>query len=189
MDHPEKATESAHAQLIALLPRLRRLAAVLSGEREKSSALVRAACVEIVERAHVSERGLDFDHEALAIMYAIWLGDLRRQRQPITQAQGDETLYRAMLSGAEGALPGGGEVAGFLAGLPPQQRVALLLTYGERLSYEQAAKILDTPAETISARVNRAREALIARLGLMDGPDEDDTEIEELYPVEQRARA
>ena len=44
---------------------------------------------------------------------------------------------------------------GFLRSLPPQQRLTLLLVYGERFDYIDAGRVLDVPSETIGTRLVR----------------------------------
>ena len=47
-----------------------------------------------------------------------------------------------------------------IALLPEDQREALVLTQLERVSYEEAARILDTTEGTVKSRVNRAKARL-----------------------------
>jgi RNA polymerase sigma-70 factor (ECF subfamily) len=61
--------------------------------------------------------------------------------------------------GTEAHLMLGGVVQA-LAGLPAEQREALLLVAIEGLSYRDAADILEIPIGTLTSRIARAREAL-----------------------------
>jgi len=47
-----------------------------------------------------------------------------------------------------------------IALLPEDQREALILTQLERVSYEEAARMLDTTEGTVKSRVNRAKTKL-----------------------------
>jgi len=49
--------------------------------------------------------------------------------------------------------------------LPEEQRTAIALICIEGLSYTEAAEILDVAVGTLSSRLTRGREALLARLG------------------------
>jgi len=51
-----------------------------------------------------------------------------------------------------------------LAGLTPEQRLALLLVDREGFDYASAAEILEVPAGTLASRLNRARTQVRARL-------------------------
>ena len=52
----------------------------------------------------------------------------------------------------------------FLRSLPPQQRLTLLLVYGERFDHIDAGRVLDVSAETIGARLVRIGASLADRL-------------------------
>lgn len=51
-------------------------------------------------------------------------------------------------------------LAGLLARLEPERRLALILREIEGLSYEQIAEAMDTPVGTVRSRISRAREEL-----------------------------
>lgn len=53
-----------------------------------------------------------------------------------------------------------------IAALPPLQRAVFLLVTLEDMSYEQVAKVLSIPVDTVMSRLSRARETL--RLLLID---------------------
>jgi RNA polymerase sigma-70 factor (ECF subfamily) len=58
--------------------------------------------------------------------------------------------------------PYGSDVAGLLAGLDPDRRLAFVLTQVLGLSYEEAGAVCDCPIGTIRSRVSRARSDLAA---------------------------
>lgn len=58
------------------------------------------------------------------------------------------------------------EIEAALSSLDPERRAALLLTQVFGFSYAEAAVICDCPIGTIRSRVARAREALLAEVGL-----------------------
>lgn len=58
-----------------------------------------------------------------------------------------------------------GEVEAAMALLPAEQREAVALVLVEGLAYCEAAEILDIPMGTLTSRLVRGRQALIARLG------------------------
>ena len=57
------------------------------------------------------------------------------------------------------------EVEMAMQDLPEDQRTAIALICVEGLSYAEAAEILDVAIGTLSSRLTRGREALLARLG------------------------
>lgn len=180
--------DSIRSRLISLLPRLRRFASVLAGDRSGGDALLRASCTKMLDEAHRYQRGTPFSRWAFGEIHAVWLEGLRAHRQPIAETRADELLFRARADE-----DGGGEeaarIAAFLANLPPQQRSAVLLVYGEGFSYEDAARVLDAPTETIAARVGRALAALIDSVGPLDGRGRTEATVEPFHPEHKQANA
>lgn len=171
--------------MITLLPRLQRFAATLAGNRERADTLLRAACNKMLEDGGVPRQGLAFDVWAFGAVQAEWLAGLRGQKYPISQGQGDAAAF----------LPAGGagenrqfrDIAAVLAKLPPQQRSAVLLVYGEGFSYAEAAQILDAPLHTVLARVSRALGSFIARSDWPDGTGLGAPNVERLQQIGRQA--
>lgn len=183
----ENGTESTRLKLISLLPRLRRFAAVLAGDRAGCDALLRAACERMVSDQRNHQPGTPFDRWAFAQLHALWLAGLREQTDPMTRARGDEDLFQAAFAGADAGAAEIAETAAALTRLPPQQRSAALLIYGEGFSYEEAATILDVPPHMVVERTARALAALIDGGGPMrGGGDAPEARVEPLYGRERQ---
>jgi RNA polymerase sigma-70 factor (ECF subfamily) len=58
-----------------------------------------------------------------------------------------------------------GRVRSAVAGLPPEQRMVIVLRYTQGLSYDEIAEILGCSAGTVASRLNRAHKILARRLG------------------------
>ena len=56
------------------------------------------------------------------------------------------------------------EVARAMARLPEDQRLAVALVLVEGLSYKEAAEVLEVPQGTLTSRLVRGRQALLAQL-------------------------
>ncbi len=183
----EKAGDSTRLKLVSLLPRLRRFAGILAGDRAACDSLLRTACQAMLADSHRFQRGTPFDRWAFAELYAHWLEALRDHDDPIAQGRGDGTLFLAAFSGA--AKSDGEIVAtvGLLAKLPPQQRSAALLVYGEGFSYEDAALILDTTPQTVIERAARALSAHIGLTGPSEGAAGQGAPVASLYPNQRQA--
>lgn len=166
MVHAALGSEFIRSGLIALLPRLRRLAMVLAGDREEGDALLGRACQVMLEGAERDRPPQRFDHWALGALHGLWLAELRRQKEPSAHLRADEDCLRALLEDWAAPELEVEEMAAFIAGLPPQQRAAVLLVYGEGLSYAEAAGVLDAPVETVASRTSRALGGLVERLSL-----------------------
>jgi RNA polymerase sigma-70 factor (ECF subfamily) len=105
-----------------------------------------------------------FDRWAFGEIYALWLIELRDHAEPLRQAKASEENFE-LLFHKDGEEEFDALTANFLWQLPPQQRSTLLLVYGEGFDYEDAARVLDSNAGAIEARLIRASASLADRLG------------------------
>ena len=153
--------------MIALLPRLRRFAHALA----RSPADAHDLCQASVERALKSrdqwQPGTRLDSWMYRIMRNLWIDETRaRTRRDQTFAPeeagakvGDDGARRAdvqlELTDLDRAM----------SRLPAEQREAIALVLVEGLAYKEAAAVLDVPIGTLTSRLSRGREALIAELG------------------------
>lgn len=140
--------------LIALLPRLKRFADVLVGERAEATALLRRALNAMLAEQHRYRRDIALDAFAFAEIYRTWRAELSDTEEAIEE----ESL--AALIGDDA----GGETARFLAGLPAEHRLMLLLVYGEGFDDAQAGRVLDISADMVAARLVRICGAFADRL-------------------------
>jgi len=65
------------------------------------------------------------------------------------------------------------QVGSVVAGLPPDQRIVIVLRYTQGLSYEEIAAILGCSTGTIGSRLNRAHRVLARRLRSASGTRRD----------------
>ena len=147
-----------------MLPRLKRFADVLTGEKKEGKALLRRALFRMLNEHHLYQRETLFDRWAFGEIYALWLGELRDHAEPLRQAKASEEHFE-LLFHKDGEEEFDALTANFLWQLPPQQRSTLLLVYGEGFDYEDAARVLDSTADTIQARLIRTSASLADRLG------------------------
>ncbi len=166
MAQSERLSASARNKLITLLPRLRRFATLLAGDRGGADALLRSACRKILDKGDSFQQGTAFDLRAFSELHSEWLSGLRSHETPISQGQGDASAFEP--AGREDDDGHFHEIANILAKLPPQQRSAVLLVYGEGFSYDEAGRILDTPLPTVITRVSRALASFIERADWLD---------------------
>jgi len=157
--------ERQREELLAALPRLRRFARSLSGNRQDGDDLMQTT----VERA--LERGWPGGVEALPWLFKVcknlWVDELRARAVRVKAAQSRELDEEPAISGEAVALGEIGlrEVEQALESLPAEQRAVLALVAVEGLSYREAADVLETPIGTVMSRLARARAALAERLG------------------------
>ena len=147
--------------LIVLLPRLKRFADVLIGEKNDGTALLGRALKRMLAEQYRYQRGTPLDRWAFAEIYRLWLHELRDHAEPMRLAKGD-TGFERLLHPDENI---DDVTPDFLGQLPPQQRSTLLLVYGEGFDYEDAGRVLDCSVNTIASRLIRASASLADRLG------------------------
>lgn len=156
----------AKAELVALLPCLRRFAIGLTGSREQADDLVQTACLKALERWHQWTPGTSLKSWTFRIVQTTWIDQKRYEaRRPTTS---DETVLATLpdraSDGAQERRQTLRRVRDHIAELPENQRAALLLVAVEGLSYREASDVLQVPIGTVMSRLARARAGLSARL-------------------------
>ena len=154
--------EDVRAQLIALLPRLRRFALGLTGSRDDADDLVQAACERALNRLHQWEPDTRLDSWMFRIVKTIWIDQWRSQK-----ARGEHVDLDAIEPPAGSNGRHVTEVRNTLEAvcrvmeqLPEEQRLVLTLVSVDGLSYEKAAAVLEVPIGTVMSRLARARRRL-----------------------------
>ena len=152
------------AELVQLLPRLRRFARVLARDPHDADDLVQTA----IERALAHAGQLRADAPLAGWMFGIlrnaWIDEQRSRGRR-------GRLFTAADSALEVADPAHAApleriaVQEAVARLPEEQRLAVALVLVEGLSYKEAAHVMEVPIGTLTSRLARARDALQAMLG------------------------
>jgi len=172
--------DSIRPGLIAMLPRLKRFADVLVGARDEGKGLLGRALQAMLAEQHRYQRGTALDVWAFGEIYRHWLQELRDHAEPMQQAKIDEARFGELFY-PEVDDYFDSPVVTFLGHLPAQQRLTLLLVYGEGLDHEVAAHVLDVPPDTIAARLIRISGSLADRLSERP-PAPAAAIVETLYP-------
>jgi len=143
--------------LIELIPRLRRYARALVGERAAADDLVQDTLERAWSKLHLYRRGTDLRAWLFTVMHNVHVNRVRAARPT-------EPLEDEMPELAQRATQGDSLVVRDLersiAALPQAQREVLLLVALEDLSYEETARALGIPIGTVMSRLARAREKL-----------------------------
>jgi RNA polymerase sigma-70 factor (ECF subfamily) len=153
--------------LVALVPRLRRFALSLCGNRADADDMVQSACEKALKNREQFREGTRLDSWMYRIIQTLWIDDRRRARTRGTAVDPED----AMLSdgGKAAALPEDrmtlARVRAAMGELPEPQRAVLSLIAIEGLSYKEAAGVLDIPVGTVMSRLSRARDALLPKIG------------------------
>ena len=148
-------------RLVELIPRLRRYARALVGDRATADDLVQDTLERAWLKLHLYRRGTDLRAWLFTVMHNVHVNRVRASRvtDPLEDempelaqraSQGDALLVRDLDRG--------------ITRLPAEQRAVLLLVTLEEMSYEQVARTLGIPIGTVMSRLSRAREKLRAMM-------------------------
>jgi RNA polymerase sigma-70 factor (ECF subfamily) len=144
-------------RLVELIPRLRRYARALVGERAAADDLVQDTLERAWAKLHLYRRGTDLRAWLFTVMHNVHVNKVRAARTT-------ESLDDEMPELAQRATQGDSLVVRDLdrsiALLPAEQRSVLLLVTLEDMSYEEVARTLGIPMGTVMSRLSRAREKL-----------------------------
>jgi RNA polymerase sigma-70 factor (ECF subfamily) len=153
--------------LVDMLPRLRRFAHGLSGNIADADDLAQMT-VERALRARSQWRDdTRLDSWLYRIMRNVWIDTARargRMAKVMLPEEAGVEVGQDPSPGIEARL----ELAQALramARLPEEQREAVALVLIEGVGYREAAEILDIPAGTLSSRLVRGRNGLLALIG------------------------
>jgi RNA polymerase sigma factor (sigma-70 family) len=144
-------------RMVELIPRLRRYARALVGDRSAADDLVQDTLERAWAKLHLYRRGTDLRAWLFTVMHNVHVNKVRAARATdsleddmpeLSQraAQGDALLVRDMERS--------------IARLPAEQRAVLLLVTLEEMSYDDVARTLGIPIGTVMSRLSRAREKL-----------------------------
>ena len=153
--------ESAITQQI---PRLRRYARALAGDRSAADDLVQDTLERALSRFHLWRQGSDLRAWLFTIMHNIFVNQARSRARRYHESLETEPAAEAVRAPEPDWLELR-DIANALSRLPPEQRVVVLLVGLEQFTYEEAAQVLGVPIGTVMSRLSRARERLRALLG------------------------
>jgi RNA polymerase sigma-70 factor (ECF subfamily) len=153
-------------QVVEHLPRLRRFAYALTGDRDRGDDLVHDTIVRALSRTEQWQPGTRLDSWMFRIAQNLYLDQARQRR---TRGESADVAELEGLQSSDGrdvvesrfnfeAAKRG------MASLPEPQRVLVALVCIEGLSYKEAASALGIPVGTVMSRLARARQALFAAI-------------------------
>ena len=147
-------TERVHE----LIPRLRRYARALTGERSAADDLVQDTLERAWNKLHLWREGSDLRAWLFTIMHNVHVNQVRSRiatstvpldeapEAPVRPTQSDMLEVR--------------DIDSALQQLSVDQRQVLLLVAVERLSYDETARALGIPIGTVMSRLARGRDRL-----------------------------
>lgn len=144
-------------RLVELIPRLRRYARALAGDRASADDLVQDTLERAWAKLHLYRRGTDLRAWLFTVMHNVYVNK-RRTTRP-TESLDDEAIELAQRA-VQGDSLVVRDLDRAIALLPAEQRAVLLLVSLEDMSYEEVARTLSIPMGTVMSRLSRAREKL-----------------------------
>lgn len=154
-------------RLVELIPRLRRYARALVGDRSSADDLVQDTLERAWAKLHLYRRGTDLRAWLFTVMHNVHVNKVRATRP--TDPLDDDTPELAQRA-AQGDSLMVRDLERSIALLPVEQRSVLLLVALEDMSYEEVARALEIPMGTVMSRLSRAREKLRALMLGQPGP-------------------
>jgi len=148
-------------RLVELIPRLRRYARELVGDRATADDLVQDTLERAWAKLHLYRRGTDLRAWLFTVMHNVHVNRVRAAR--ITDPLEDEMPELAQRAPQGDALMVR-DLDRAITRLPAEQRAVLLLVTLEEMSYEQVAAALGIPIGTVMSRLSRARDKLRAMM-------------------------
>lgn len=142
------------------IPRLRRYARALLGDRARADDLVQDTLERALGKFSLWRRGSDLRAWLFTLMHNVFVNQLRQNSNttsfvPLEDGALDIPVRASQEDGL--ALR---DLDAALARLPYEYRVVLLLVGLEQMRYEEVAQVLGIPTGTVMSRLSRGRERL-----------------------------
>ena len=144
--------------ILTEIPRLRRYARAMLGDRAAADDLVQDTLERAWSRLHQWRAGSDLRAWLFGIMHNLRIDQLRRPRLPVHSIDEDDFDVPTRATQNDGLELR--DVESALGQLPDEQREVLLLVALEEMSYADIAATLGIPAGTVMSRLSRGRERL-----------------------------
>jgi len=161
------SSQAFERELTGLLPRLRRFAHALSRNAADADDLAQATVERALRSREQWEPGTRLDSWLYRIMRNLWIDTARaRARREKHEAPEDEAL--TVGEDPRDAIETSLELKRAMAAmgrLPDEQREVVALILIEGFGYREVSEMLDLPIGTVSSRLVRGRNALLAMLG------------------------
>lgn len=161
----EVLTLSKGEEITAYIPRLRRYARALTGNRDAADDLVQDTLERAWSRFHLWRRGSDLRAWLFTIMHNLFINHTRTRNRE-SEFVAEDKVSGITLNPPLDALVELKQLDKALRYLPDEQREVVLLVGLEQLPYHEVARVLGIPIGTVMSRLSRGRERL---RNLMDG--------------------
>ena len=147
-----------------LIPRLRRYARALTGERTAADDLVQDTLERAWTKLHLWRTGSDLRAWLFTIMHNVHVNQVRSRAATATLPL-DDDMPDAPTRATQADMLEVRDIDSALRRLPVEQREVLLLIALEHMSYQETADTMGIPIGTVMSRLARARDRLRIMLG------------------------
>ena len=144
-------------QAVPVIPRLRRYARALTGDRLMADDLVQDTLERAWTKRHLWRQGSDLRAWMFTIMHNVYVNQVRARVAEVTVPL-DAEAYNVPARSSPVDMLEVADIDAALRRLPDEQREVLLLVALEQLSYGETASALNIPIGTVMSRLYRARE-------------------------------
>lgn len=148
-----------HADIAALLPRLRRFARSITFNRDDADDLVQIAVERALGRSDQWEAGTRLDSWIFRIIKNAWIDEVRsrtRRDQVFAPEEAGEHVGDNFAEVHQQRMA----IQKAMSMLSEDHRVVIALVLVDGMPYKEAAEVLEIPMGTLTSRLARAREAL-----------------------------
>jgi RNA polymerase sigma factor (sigma-70 family) len=145
-------------QILEHIPRLRRYARALLGDRYAADDLVQDTLERAWNKFHLWRPGSDLRAWLFTIMHNVFVNQVRSKRSEMEKTM--EELPVVAVRATQSDSLEIADVEHALRALPEEQREVLLLVAIEDMSYEEVSRALAIPIGTVMSRLSRARERM-----------------------------
>lgn len=149
--------------IVQHIPRLRRYARALAGDRYAADDLVQDTLERAWNKLHLWRPGSDMRAWPFTIMHNVFVNQARSRRYEADVRV--EDLPQIAVRATQGQNLELADVDRALRALPAEQREVVLLVTVEDLTYEEVSRALDIPIGTVMSRLSRGRERLRQLMG------------------------
>jgi len=154
------------AEIVTLIPRLRRFSFSLCGSPHDADDLVQGGIEKALNNLASFKPGTRLDSWLFRIIQNLWIDQLRSGKHQGVTVNLDEV---AMMPGEDGRQTTEtelmlGKTRQAILQLPADQRSLVALVLVEGYAYQEAAAILEIPLGTVMSRLARARKTLAQQL-------------------------
>ncbi|AOU96968.1 RNA polymerase subunit sigma-24 [Acidihalobacter yilgarnensis] len=148
------------------IPRLRRYARALTGDRTRADDLVQDTLERAMRKLALWRRGSDLRAWLFTLMHNVYINQRRAERPTLPW---DDALCDTPQGDRQEGLLIARDLLAAIDGLPSEFREVVLLVGLEEFSYAETARVLGIPQGTVMSRLARGRERLRR---LLDGEPE-----------------